>query len=166
MRWPDSNGKGMVSHWVPLITQCPQTTLTLSINHTHKPPRNSGSKRGPPNQLATPPRSSHRLHTTPSLHCACTTDVLERRDSPPFFTITPPASSWNSRLGSCFRTSWSSRLSKGRGLQFSPVMCHVLHLASLLWAHFHTFSFRGVVLFSATQAAMSLTKPNNFWSEN
>ena len=74
----------MVSHWVPLITQCPQTTLTFSINSTHKPLRNSGTRRGPPSQLAAPPRSRHKLHTRPSHHCTCTKDVLECRGSPPF----------------------------------------------------------------------------------
>ena len=102
---------------------------------------------------------SHRLHTTPFHHCTCTTDVLECRGSPPpFFTLTPPSLSYTSRPCPRPLTSWSSRFQTAV-VFFSPVVCHVLHLASLLRAHFHTFSFQDVVLFSvSSQAATPLLK--------
>ena len=138
---------------VPQITVSPNYAHALDQQHTQASQK-SRYKRGPPNQLATPPWSSHTLRTTPSHHCACT-DVLECHGSPPFFTFTPSSST--SRPCPRPLNFLVQPLSNGRGLYFSPVVCHVLHLASLLRAHFHTFSFQDVVLFSvSSQAAMPL----------
>ena len=123
------------------------TDHTVSRNDAHaldqqhtQASQKSRYKRGPPNQLATPPWSSHTLRTTPSHHCACT-DVLECRGSPPFFHLYSFIIDFQTLSTSL--NFLVQPLSNGRGLHFSKVLCHVLHLASLLRAHFHTFFIPG-----------------------
>ena len=141
--------KETASQWVPQIhTESPNCAYVLDQQHiqaTHI----FKYKRGPPNQLSTFPRSSHRLHTTPfpsvvrvpqTFSNVAALLLLFHFDSSFLIIYFQTLSTFPNLL--------VQPLLNGRGLYFSPVMCHVVHLASSLWAHFHThFSFRDVVLF-------------------